>query len=139
MLRRLDRLAQEHPSVRRLPSNVLSSRKSFARISSSFRHTVLPKSRSAHLKVTGPTYFRSEVADTVKSFSLFGSPTSNGLSEVEAVIEKRDAADDPANELSWKPIDATRVLLIQNPATRGEWEGDVSFATPQAPGLMRLS
>ena len=61
------------------------------------------------------------------------------MSEIEAVIEERDAADDPADELSWRPIDATRVLLIQNPATRGEWEGDVPFATPLAPGLMRLT
>lgn len=95
---------------------------------------------SVHLKVTGPTYFRSEVVNTVKDFPFFsGSPTSNGLSEIEAVIEERDAADDPGNELSWKPIDASRVLLIQNPATPGEWEGDVPFTTPLAPGLMRLT
>lgn len=96
---------------------------------------------SVHLKVVGPTYFRSEVINTIgTSFPAFsGSPTSNGLSEIEAVIEERSAADDPANELSWKPIDATRVLLVQNPATPGEWEGDVPFATPLAPGLMRLT
>ncbi|HEV8187375.1 MAG TPA: hypothetical protein VGP83_06480 [Pyrinomonadaceae bacterium] len=94
---------------------------------------------SVHLKVTGPTYFRSEVVETVKDFPFFsGSPTSNGLSEIEAVIEERNATDDPGNELSWKPIDATRTLLIQNPAKPGEWEGDVPFAT-LAPGLMRLT
>jgi hypothetical protein len=94
---------------------------------------------SVHLKVTGPTYFRSEVVETVRDFPFFsGSPTSNGLSEIEAVIEERNATDDPGNELSWKPIDATRALLIQNPAKPGEWEGDVPFAT-LAPGLMRLT
>ena len=94
-----------------------------------------------HLKVTGPTYFRSEVIDTIgTSLSVFsGSPASNGLSEIEAVIEERSAADDPANELSWKPIDATRILPVQNPATPGEWEGDVPLTSPLASGLMRLT
>lgn len=96
---------------------------------------------SVHLKVTGPTYFRSEVIDTIGNNLPFfgGAPTSNGLSEIEAFIEERNAADDPANELSWKPIDATRVLLVQNPATPGEWEGDVPLTSPLAPGLMRLT
>lgn len=95
---------------------------------------------TVHLRVTGPTYFRSEVTNTVGDIPFFsGSPTSNGLSEIEAVIEERDAADDPANELSWRPIDTTRVLLVQNPATPGEWEGDVPFTTPLVPGVMRLT
>ena len=61
------------------------------------------------------------------------------MSEIEAVIEERDAADDPTNELVWKPIGATRTMLFQNPASPGEWEGDVPLTVPLVPGLFRLT
>jgi hypothetical protein len=94
-----------------------------------------------HVVVKGPVYLRSEVTETIgNNLSSFGgSPTSNGLSEIEAVIEERNATDDPAEELSWRPIAATRVLLIQNPAVPGEWEGDVPLTVPLALGLFRLT
>ncbi len=94
-----------------------------------------------HLKVSGPVYLSSEVTETIGARlpSLGGSPGSNGLSEIEAVIEQRDAADDPANELAWQPIDATRVVFFQNPLTPGVWEGDVPLTVPLAPALFRLS
>lgn len=96
---------------------------------------------SVHLRVHGPVYFASEVTATIGSRlpSFGGSPQSNGLSEIEAVIEQRDPADDPANELSWQPIEATRTTLFQNPATPGEWEGDVPLIAPLSPGLFRLT
>jgi hypothetical protein len=94
-----------------------------------------------HLKVAGPVYAGSEVTETIGDrLSAFGgSLSSNGLSEIEAVIEQRDAADDPANELSWKLIEATRTVFFQNPAALGVWEGDVTLTTPLAPGLSRLT
>ena len=96
---------------------------------------------SVHLKVTGPFYFMSEVTQTVGSrlSTMGGSPGSNGMSEIEAVIEERGAADDPTNELVWKPIGATRTMLFQNPASPGEWEGDVPLTVPLVPGLFRLT
>jgi hypothetical protein len=94
-----------------------------------------------HVSVRGPMYIRSEVTETIgNSLPTFGgSPTSNGLSEIEAVIEERNATDDPNDELSWKPIDATRILMVQNPATPGEWDGDVTPSAPVTPGLFRLT
>jgi hypothetical protein len=96
---------------------------------------------AVHLKVNGPVYFRSEVTETLgRTLRQFGgSPGSNGMSEIEAVIETRNATDDPANELVWQPIEATRVTLFQNPAQPGEWEGDVPLTTPLSPGLFRLT
>ena len=70
---------------------------------------------------------------------MAGSAGSNGLSEIEAVIEQRAPADDPANELVWQPIEATRVTFFQNPATPGVWEGDVPLTVPLTPGLFRLT
>jgi hypothetical protein len=110
----------------------------------------LPPSREAeisvgaaavHLKVTGPVYLGSETIGTVgrRLQNFGGSPGSNGLSEIEAVIESRDPADDPANELAWKPIDATRALFFQDPTAPGVWEGDVTLTVPLAPGLFRLA
>ena len=94
-----------------------------------------------NVKVKGPVYIRSEVTETIGNAlpTFGGSPTSNGLSEIEAVIEERGATDDPADELSWRPIDATRVLLTQNPAVLGEWEGDITPTTPIVPGLFRVA
>jgi hypothetical protein len=94
-----------------------------------------------HLKVGGPVYLDSEVISTVgqRLPGFGGSPGSNGLSEIEAVIERRDPADDPTNELSWKPIEATRAVFFQNPLTPGRWEGDVTPTVPLAPGLFRLT
>jgi hypothetical protein len=94
-----------------------------------------------HLTVQGPVYVGSEVTGTVgpRLRSMGGSPGSTGLSEIEAVIESRDAGDDPANELSWKPIEATRVVLLQNPGAPGKWEGDVTPTVPLTPGLFRLA
>lgn len=105
-----------------------------------------------HLKVSGPVYLGSEVTKTVGSSLplIVGSPDSNGpsetatvarsgLSEIEAVIETRDPADDPANELSWKAIEATRIVFLQNPSTPGIWEGDVPLTVPLTPGLFRLA
>ena len=77
------------------------------------------------------------IGTTLPAFG--GSPGSNGLSEIEAVIERRDAADDPTNELVWQPIAATRTMLFQNPATPGAWEGDVTLSGPVTPGLFRLT
>lgn len=96
---------------------------------------------SVHLKVTGPVYLDSEVTKTIGRLlpSFGGSPGSNGLSEIEAVIERRDAADDPANELVWQPIAATRLVLFQNLLTPGVWEGDVPITVPLVPGLFRLT
>jgi len=93
-----------------------------------------------HLKVAGPVYLGSEVIATIgQRLSAFGgSPGSNGLSEIEAVIERCDPADDPANELSWKPIEATRAVFFQNPSAPGVWEGDVTRTVP-VPGLFRLT
>jgi hypothetical protein len=94
-----------------------------------------------HLKAEGPVHVGSEVTDTVglRLPSLGGSPASNGLSEIEAVIESRDPADDPENELSWKPIEATRAVFFQDPAVPGKWEGDVPLTGPLAAGLFRLT
>jgi hypothetical protein len=96
---------------------------------------------SVHLKVNGPVYFQSEVTETIgrQLLAFGGSPQSTGLSEIEAVIEERDPADDPANELNWKPIEATRTTLFQNPALPGEWEGDVPLTGPLSSGLFRLT
>ena len=84
-----------------------------------------------HVKVSGPAYTASELTQAV-------GRTDNRLSSIEAVVERRDPADDPANELSWKRIDATRTILFQNPLTPGLWEGDVTLDQPLAPGLFRL-
>lgn len=94
-----------------------------------------------HLKVTGPVYLGSEVVGTIgrRLTDYGGLPGSNGLSEIEAVIEHRDTADDPANELSWAPIEATRVVFFQNSSAPGAWEGDVTLTAPLAPGLFRLT
>lgn len=96
---------------------------------------------SVHLKVAGPVYFESEVIKTIgtKLATFGGIPGSNGLSEIEAVIEQRNAADDPANELVWEPIAASKVVLFQNPSTPGSWEGDVPITVPIVPGLFRLA
>jgi hypothetical protein len=110
----------------------------------------LPPSRNAeivvgaatvHLKVNGPVYLNSELIGTVgRSLpAMGGSPGSNGLSEIEAVIEHRDPADDAANELSWKPIDATRAVFFQDPTAPGIWEGDVTLTMPLVPGQFRLT
>lgn len=94
-----------------------------------------------HLKVSGPVYFGSEVTATIGAgLSAFGgSNGSNGLSEIEVVIEQCDSSDDPANDLSWKPIEATRALFFQDPSSPGTWEGDVSLTMPLTPGLSRLT
>jgi hypothetical protein len=94
-----------------------------------------------HIKVAGPVYVGSEVIETIGRLlpNFAGSPGSNGLSEIEAVIERHDAVDDPADELSWKPIEATRIIFFQNPAAPGEWEGDVTPTGPLTAGLFRLS
>ena len=68
-----------------------------------------------------------------------GAPGSNGLSEIEAVIEQRDPADDAANELAWKPVEATRVHFFQDPTAPGKWEGDVTLSEALPPGLFRLA
>jgi hypothetical protein len=87
---------------------------------------------TVHVKVSGPVYTASELTRTTgrKGF---------GLSTIEAVVERRDAADDPANELAWKPIEATRTTLVQNPLSPGLWEDDVTLDQPLAPGLFRLT
>lgn len=94
-----------------------------------------------HLIVEGPVYLGSEVIGTVgrRLPSIGGLPDSNGLSEIEAVIENRNPADDPADELSWRPIEATRVVLFQDPDAPGKWEGDVTLTVPLAAGLFRLT
>ena len=96
---------------------------------------------AVHLKVAGPVYLGSEVTETIglRLPSFGGSAGSNGLSEIEAVIEQRDPSDDPANELVWRPIEPTRVTFFQNPAAPGAWEGDVPLTAPLAPGLFRLT
>ncbi len=110
----------------------------------------LPPTREAEItvaepviqvKVTGPAYAGSEVTRTASALLPFlsGSPGSNGLSEIEVVVEQRDAADDPANELAWKPVAATRITLFQNPASPGLWQGTVTLGQPLAPGLFRLT
>jgi hypothetical protein len=93
-----------------------------------------------HVAVDGPAYVDSELIETVGAvLSEFGGlPGSNGLSEIEASIEQRDPAGDAANELAWKPIEATRVVFFQNPAAPGKWEGDVISTVPLSPGLFRL-
>jgi len=106
------------------------------------RHTKIAVSATAvHVAVKGPVCFDSEAIRTVGDAlpALGGSPGSNGLSEIEAVIERRDPTDDSANELAWKPIDATRVLFFQNPAAPGKWEGDMTLSEALAPGLFRLT
>lgn len=96
---------------------------------------------AVHLKVSGPVYLGSEVTETIGARLPFlgGTPGSNGLSEIEAVIEQRDAADDPANELTWQAIAASRVVFFQNPLTPGVWEGDVPLTIPLVPGRFRLT
>jgi hypothetical protein len=96
---------------------------------------------TVHVKVSGPVYTGSEVIRTIGDHldALGGSPGSNGLSEIDAVVELRDPGDDPANELAWKPIEATRIRFFQNPAKPGAWEGDVTLDRPLAPGLFRLT
>ena len=104
------------------------------------RHTKIAVSAAAiHVTVKGPVYFDAEAIRTVGNAlsALGGASGSNGLSEIEAVIEQRDPADDAANELAWKPVDATRVLFFQDPTVPGIWEGDVMWALP--PGLFRLA
>jgi hypothetical protein len=95
---------------------------------------------AVHLKVSGPVYFDSEVIRTLGNLRAFGgSVSSNGLSEVEAVLERRDPAEDPANELAWTAIESTRIIFFQNPAALGAWEGDVPLSEPLVPGLFRLA
>lgn len=85
-----------------------------------------------HVKVSGPVYTASEL-------TRMSERKGFGLSTVEAVVEQRDAGDDPANELAWKPIEATRTTLFQSPGSPGKWEGDVTLDQPLAPGLFRLA
>lgn len=85
-----------------------------------------------HVKISGPVYTASELTRAI-------GRSGNRLSSVEAVVERRDAADDPANELAWKRIEATRTVLFQNPLAPGVWEGDVTLDQPLAPGLFRLA
>jgi hypothetical protein len=100
---------------------------------------------TVHVKVSGPVYTGSELTRTIGSELPFlgglsgSSPGSNGLSEIEAVVERRDAGDDPANELAWKPIEATRIRFFQNPAAPGAWQGDVTLDQPLVAGLFRLA
>jgi hypothetical protein len=106
------------------------------------RHTRIKVSGlTIHIAVDGPAYVDSELIETVGAvLSEFGgSPGSNGLSEIEATIEQRDPAGDAANELAWKPIEATRLVLFQNPLALGKWEGDVTSTVPLSPGLFRLT
>ena len=106
------------------------------------RHTKINVSGlKIHLAVDGPAYVDSELIETVGAMlpAFGGSPGSNGLSEIEATLEQIDPAGDAANELAWKPIEATRVVLFQNPATPGKWEGDVTSTVPLAAGLFRLT
>lgn len=86
-------------------------------------------------------YVGSEVIQTIgaRLRSFGGSVNSNGFSEIEAVIESRDPAADPEDELAWTPIESTRVTLFQNPAAPGHWEGDVPLAGPPASGPFRLA
>jgi hypothetical protein len=94
-----------------------------------------------HVVVKGPVYVDSELIRTVGTTlpSLGGAPASNGLSEIEVVIETCPPAVDPANDLAWTPVGATRVLLVQDPTMPGRWEGDVTFAGPITPGRTRLT
>ena len=106
------------------------------------RHTKINVSGlKIHVAVDGPAYVDSELIETVGAIlpALGGSLGSNGLSEVEATIEQRDPAGNATNELAWKPVDATRVVLFQNPAVPGKWEGDVTSTVPLSPGLFRLT
>ena len=106
------------------------------------RHTKISVSGlSIHVTVDGPAYVDSELIGTVGAVlaEFGGLPGSNGLSEIEATIEQRDPAGDATNELAWKPIEPTRVVLFQNPATPGKWEGDVTSTVPLSPGLFRLT
>ena len=66
-------------------------------------------------------------------------PGPADLEAVEATIEQLDPAGDAANELAWKPIEATRVVLFQAPSAPGKWEGDVTSTAPLSPGLFRLT
>ncbi|MFP5284607.1 MAG: hypothetical protein ACLGI9_02615, partial [Thermoanaerobaculia bacterium] len=96
---------------------------------------------AVHLEVNGPVHVDSEVIRTIgKRLPAFGgSPGSNGFSEIEAVIESRDPSADPADELSWTPIESTRVVLFQDPTAPGRWEGDVPLSGPLTPNLFRLT
>jgi len=86
---------------------------------------IAPGAAAVHLEVTGPVHVGSEVIRTVgEALPAFGgSPDSNGFSEIEAVIERRDPSEDPANELAWTPIESTRVVLFQDPAAPATGRG----------------
>jgi hypothetical protein len=105
------------------------------------RQTIIDvKPDRVHITVDGPVYFSSELTETLGSAlpAFGGSPGSNGLSEIEAVIEKRESTDDQANELAWKPVDTTRATFFQNPAAPGKWDGNVMLSGSFISGLFRL-
>ena len=96
---------------------------------------------AVHLEVSGPVYLDSEVMRTVgPRLSAFGgSRDSNGLSEIEAVVERLEPGEEPANELAWTPIEPTRTTLFQDLDSPGRWEGDVPLSEPPVAGSFRLT
>ncbi len=83
------------------------------------------------IHVDGPTHRASEASDTF----LPQATTSNGLNEVEAVIEQCAAGADPSDPLSWTPIETTRMLIVQEPATPGLWEGEMTLPASLPAGV----
>ncbi len=104
----------------------------------------LPPRRHAKVAVVGGSIqidVDGPVASLTEAIATFeppvGAGASNGLNEIEAVVERLSPGHSPGDPLSWTPVESTRTLIVQDPTAIGSWSGTVPTAT--GPGTHRVA
>lgn len=89
--------------------------------------------------VTGITYEQSSATFAASRTTMFRrTPGRTGRAEIVAALQKRQPSLGSDPDIAWETIAPPKVLF-QNPATPGEWSGELDLAgTPIPPNTFRI-
>ncbi|WP_394004423.1 hypothetical protein ACF3M1_04850 [Luteimonas sp. WGS1318] len=100
------------------------------------RHAVLTVADgSVSIRVEGPAPVASEASRRYPA----ARTARNGLNEIEAVVERLRPGGDIDDPLSWMPLEASRLMMVQAPTAPGLWQGTLSLAEASPSGRYRVS
>ena len=90
------------------------------------------------IMVTGITYQQSSATFAASRTDIFRrQPGRTGHAEIVALLQRRQPKLGTDRDIAWDTIEPKQ-LLLQNPATPGEWSGELNLSEPLTPDTFRI-